>query len=682
MISDLQTAIKFLLDADNGSYISLMALSTHAIKSKLVDDASIAQAINAAFLIALTGENNKDYTKCINLLGYMAKSKDWGHVARFYQSGLSLIFDEINHVCEYYPDFANNLSNLASIVNRGEKLEQTQNIEELYWSVFFPEGSGILTNPEEHVNQLREYRKVVINELNPKPISDPANEILFTSNVLLTLPGEESSIDHLVLNDEVKEVIRKSVEEPQIYWYDHPIQIGVPIENNEVVYGLRGLTEALEYERHFGKVSRSSRLTCLLSVSVTHPSLGNIAKNYLEAELTRAGGIKHLNLYVFTEADPAANHYLGITDTDGLYKVFGVDGEYGRHYSFLKAISAFWAALIQPMVRGTFKIDLDQVFPQNELLENTSGTAFDHLRTPLWGANGTDVNGQLVNLGVIAGALVNESDISKSIFTPDVHFPERPTAPEQYIFFSKLPQALSTQAEMLARYNTSNLNGRQVCLQRVHVTGGTNGILVDSLKKYRPFTPSFIGRAEDQAYILSTINQPEPKLAYAHEAGLIMRHDKEAFAQTAIQSAHTGTMIGDYVRIIYFSAYARLLSDDIYEIKSSLDPFTGCFISRIPITIAYLHFSINAAQFYLSGKNQQGLEFIKNGSSRIGDAIAFTCGKNSQFIQQYKIERVSWNRYYDILQAIEKALAESDDFALRLREKAQKLTTNSQIQIP
>ncbi|MCK5314364.1 MAG: hypothetical protein KAJ53_04550, partial [Anaerolineales bacterium] len=162
MISQLQTALEFLLNADFESNNSLMAVSANAINSKLKDDASIAQAINAAFLISLTGEGNADYTKSINLLAHMAKSADWGNVARFYQNGLKLIVDEVNLTCEIYPNFADNLFNLASRVNSGVNLEKNHNIEELFWSVFFPEGSGILANPEEHINRLREYRKVVI----------------------------------------------------------------------------------------------------------------------------------------------------------------------------------------------------------------------------------------------------------------------------------------------------------------------------------------------------------------------------------------------------------------------------------------------------------------------------------------------------------------------------------------
>ena len=106
---------------------------------------------------------------------------------------------------------------------------------------------------------------------------------------------------------------------------------------------------------------------------------------------------------------------------------------------------------------------------------------------------------------MIAGALVNEADLHRSLFTPDVQFPARPPSPEEHFFFSTLPQALSTEAEMMARYDGSGLDGRRKCIERIHVTGGTNGILIDSWRRHRPFTPTFIGRAEDQAYILSAL---------------------------------------------------------------------------------------------------------------------------------------------------------------------------------
>ena len=241
----------------------------------------------------------------------------------------------------------------------------------------------------------------------------------------------------------------------------------------------------------------------------------------IDEVLSHAGFLKNLDVYVFTETDtqqiikdiltPSALYFLEHQDATAELAMFGVDGEYGRHYSFLKAMAAFWHVFIEPRVKATFKIDLDQIFPQQTLVEQTGASAFEHFTTALWGANGTDSRGRPVELGMIAGALVNESDIDNSLFTPDVRFPELPQLPDQRLFFSILPQAISTHAEMMTQYITRWFDGVNTCIQRVHVTGGTNGIRIDSMRRHRPFTPSFIGRAEDQAYLLSAIKNSRRK---------------------------------------------------------------------------------------------------------------------------------------------------------------------------
>jgi hypothetical protein len=176
-------------------------------------------------------------------------------------------------------------------------------------------------------------------------------------------------------------------------------------------------------------------LLCALSASVTHRGLQEIAKRCLKEELLRSAWLKNLDVYVFMESDtrriveeiltPAAVHYLRCNHAKEHLSVFGVEGEYGRHYSFLKAIAPFWSIFIQPEIRATFKIDLDQVLPQKELVEQAGASALEHLKTPLWGARGWDSNGEPVELGMIAGALVDERDIARSQFTPDVPFPDR-----------------------------------------------------------------------------------------------------------------------------------------------------------------------------------------------------------------------------------------------------------------
>ena len=400
--------------------------------------------------------------------------------------------------------------------------------------------------------------------------------------------------------------------------------------------------------------------------------------------------MENLNIYLFTENEtdsliteilvPAAEKYLNLDpkQVKEQLQVFGVDGEYGRHYSFLKAISALWQVFINPSVKSTFKIDLDQVFPQRELNNETGSSVFEHLCTPLWGAEGLDANDDPVNLDMIAGALVNEKDIHNSIFTADVTIPDKITNAEDLIFFSKLPQSISTEAEMLTKYDLKNPDGEKTCIQRVHVTGGTNGILIKSLFKYRPFTPSFFGRAEDQAYIMSVLGREEKNLAYVHKDGLIMRHDKEAFAQEAMKAAHIGKLVGDYTRILFFSAYSDHLAEDKTRIKKWLDPFTGCFISKIPVTVVYLRFALKARQFFQDGKSDEGVAFLKNGTRRIRETLKFI---SADLEGKYRQERAGWELYYKILRACQTAINKDEAYINDLKDRAQKLIKECHLNI-
>jgi hypothetical protein len=657
---------------------------TEHFDPKTSNEVGIARSLNAAFLVTLTGPTHPAFGEARQYLDHMASSSAWAQIAWFYLEGIRRVREEIKGTCERDVDFARDLKTLSAWVSTHGNLADRERTTERIWSVFCPEATGIRGREREHVEALRERRAVTITEAATSRIRNPSEEILLTSNVLLTLPAAVNSLDDLPLGSDLIEELHSIALEPQLYWYDHPIQLDGDRNHDEVVYGLRGLEVALAFEKARGNMPEDAKIPCLLSVSVTHRGLQRIARKYIQQQLVQLGPLKSTRVYVFTEADtqrmieevlaPAAERYLQRAKAREVLAVFGVDGEYAVHYSFLKAIGAFWSVFIQPAVRAIFKIDLDQVFPQEVLVTETGASAFEHLRTPLWGAQGIDSNGQAVDFGMIAGALVNQRDIDKSLFTPDIPFPHRELSPDEYIFFSALPQALSTEAEMMTRYGTVRLDGKARCLQRIHVTGGTTGILIDSLRRHRPFTPSFIGRAEDQAYILSVLDSPSPRLAYVHKDGLIMRHDKEAFAQEAIQSGQVGKLIGDYVRILYLSAYAQAVSNDMVKVKEELHPFTGCFISRIPITIVYLRLALKAASFFAVGKDKDGLELITIGAQRITRAVDFIRGHAKLLKQQYEKERVSWNLYYDVLSRVENALSNGDGFALDLRRKAAELT--------
>jgi hypothetical protein len=426
----------------------------------------------------------------------MANDAYWGAAAQFYRRGLRIIPGEITSQAAKHPDLAQRLDELAGWLGAHPEPGSAVLAEQM-WRLFFPEGAGVLTAKTAKETSLRTRRTVTIDQLNPQPITDPAKQILFTSNVLLTIPAAGIDLEALPYDDALKQQIRAAMSEPQDYWFDHPIQIGVAPEANELLYGLRGLDEMMAYEKAQGNVPADERLTCLLSVSVTHDGLKAAAKPYLAFELARAGKLHHLDLFLFTEMEtaqlidkvlaPRAEAFLDDADIDALWLVFGVDGRYGRHYTFLKAIGPLWQIVADDRVRATFKIDLDQVFPQPVLAAETGQSALAHFTSPLWGATGIDADGNALELGMMAGLLVNERDIDLGLFTPDVNYPTAGAlSPDEYIFFSKLPQALSTQGEMMTRYNTPDLNGRpQACLQRIHVTGGTIGILNEAFGRLR-----------------------------------------------------------------------------------------------------------------------------------------------------------------------------------------------------
>jgi hypothetical protein len=205
---------------------------------------------------------------------------------------------------------------------------------------------------------------------------------------------------------------------------------------------------------------------------------------------------------------------------------------------------------------------------------------------------------------------------------------------------------------MTARYGSPPLDGRTACLQRVHVTGGTNGIWIEALRRHCPFTPSFIGRAEDQAYLMSTFGHDGPRLAYVHCPGLVMRHDKEAFAGEAIRAARSGKAVGDIVRVLQFSAYARALGD-VAALKSRFDPFTGCFVSRIPRVVALLRFALVAAAEFREGRPEAGVEFVRSGASRLSDELAFTNASTGGLERRLARERDGWTSFFEGLSAAE-----------------------------
>jgi hypothetical protein len=578
----------------------------------------------------------------------------------FLRTGAKLVQRELQHLFENDRELQTVLHRLATEIRQGGS-RWDESIRRKMWKLFFPEGATLDTDREGAIGKLRNLRGVEVTELNDNPLTAPLDEMIFTSNVLLSVPEGRDSVATLDLSDDLKDRILAVMDEPQHYYYDHPIHIGIDLESNEAFYGLRGLNDTVAFEKARGAVPRDRQATVILSLSVTHTGLHHVAREYLAAELAKAPPLEHLQVYLFTEADTekVVRHLLGPylsdsgVDTGAVEKVtavFGVDGEYGRHYSFLKAVAPLWSVFKDSRIRGTFKIDLDQVFPQAELIAETGESALDHFRTPLWGARGKDRQGREVELAMIAGALVNEKDIHRGLFTPDVPMPEDIPPGEAAVFFNKLPMAVSTRAEMMTRYDQPQHH----CIYRIHVTGGTNGILLDALRRHRPFTPTFIGRAEDQGYILSVLYGPSPHLRYLHKPGLIMRHDKEAFAGASIAAAEHGRFVGDLARTLLFSGYADVLPWGFDRTKEETDPFTGCFITRRRYTVVFLRLALKAASLCASGRDGEARKLLAIADEKLTPLLD-TGAEGFDLAGRLRSEREAWDLFYDALDRAEAA---------------------------
>ena len=497
---------------------------------------------------------------------------------------------------------------------------ETQSKKNL-WNLFCPEASEASEDPNSLKEKLLKKRKLSNLNQSKKTLSNPSKEILFSSNVLITTPSDFSSPN---IPEEIKYEVKEFKNLNQSFWYDHPIQLDASKIENEIIYGLENLDNAIAFEVQRKNIDKLGKITLVLSVSVTHQGLEKIALKYLKTIIKTNLKLKHIDVFLFDEDTCKKITSIVFPDKDQTNNIMGVNGNYGRHFTFLKYILLLWNKFVDSNIRYSFKIDLDQIFDQEVLLNTTGFSIFEIFKNQkYWGGMATDQEGKKVDLGLLAGALVNKKDISQSLFTPDVKRPDNndlfSKLSSKKIFCPEWPQSVSTETELMYRSDD---------IQRIHVTGGTTGITLDSLKKWTPFTPSFINRAEDQAFGISTIQEGE-YLSHIHGKDLIMRHDKHAFAMKSIEMSKFGKEIGNLERILLFSHYAYEHELGYEKLKYRLWPFTSSFLSKYPELLTGLIFLIDGCF--------NGGDYVSSGSKRLMKTHIFCKTKLNTQLQKEKI---------------------------------------------
>ncbi len=232
----------------------------------------VARTLNAAFLILLQGPSHPAYAAANDHLEAAKRDPDWGEAARFYVEGAALVAKEIAEARRGDPGLARRLDRLSGWVAEPRNLADRRTTAEEFWAVFFPEAAGIEADRPGRLEALRCRRRISVTCPNPSPLADPARELLFTSNVLLTVPPAGADLDALPLGEDTKRTLREALREPQLFWYDHPIPVGVRPENNEILHGLGGLEEAFRPSCWPSSASRRTGSSSSCRPSYVRPS--------------------------------------------------------------------------------------------------------------------------------------------------------------------------------------------------------------------------------------------------------------------------------------------------------------------------------------------------------------------------------------------------------------------------
>ncbi|MGD9125333.1 MAG: hypothetical protein PVG60_09580, partial [Desulfarculaceae bacterium] len=220
MHGELATLIQSLIRTpDGGPGLSGLDIPAQ-FDQQAAEPEALARSLNAAFLLAVAGD-----ATAANYLGAQAHENEAGELAGFFKQGLQRVQGEVSQAVTESPQLAASLEKAAAKLV--DPTISRQKALPLVWEVFFPEGLAGLGKRAPAVAELLRRRRIEVASPNPEPIDNPGKQVLFTSNVLLTIPAPDYDPDSLGLDAVAKKQLAAACQAGQDFWYDHPIPLGV-----------------------------------------------------------------------------------------------------------------------------------------------------------------------------------------------------------------------------------------------------------------------------------------------------------------------------------------------------------------------------------------------------------------------------------------------------------------------
>ncbi len=571
---------------------------------------------------------------------------------------------------------------------------------------------------QDIVKDIQGQNRLRLIASNENFIANPIEEVIFTTNVLVTPPRSESLIPE-GLPGWAEKSLKSAMGLPVDWYFDHPMEMATTedaVHASEFIHCLRRLEESFRAEIEIEKsalkhhIRQGDKVPLYISISPTHggKNLGRVAREVLKcqyAAAVKSGILPELEIvepYLYSQIDvkrlvkdvlaPAAKHYfpeISDKEIEGYLSFLGVEGYYAMHYNFLKAFGSL-AKFMKPRVKAVIKIDTDQSFPAERFYRETGWCWLESFTLPTLGALARDQNERDIYLGCFAGSLTNLDELigKDDLFLPDISIPDVPESipeGEAGVFYQGLLQALITRGEAFP----PELQWRALKIlneypyMRTFVTGGTTGFLIEALERYAPFVDTHVHRAEDQAFLLSVLfDQYDGNLLrYVYFPGLHMIHEKESFASESIKIAEPYKKIYDLERIWNFSHLARALCEikgwDFKDVRKTLNFFTASFIQPFPGLLALTRFVLSVAG--KGGRNTEDIIYQKEGLKRLSK-IAFSQERYYRETRTRVAKQIkAWRFYYDLMIRLRESAKKGDPFALALKKKAIEINNNCKL---
>ncbi|MBW1792972.1 MAG: hypothetical protein JRJ38_00830 [Deltaproteobacteria bacterium] len=667
--------------------------------------------INAAVLICLCGEKHPLFQRAWDYLS--VPDAVYGEQKKTYLKFYEIIQEEI--VKRIESDAA-----LVKVLRDAIRAGDPDRLKAARLEIFNPLAAKTLSRFDagQIVNDIQKQNRLRLIASNENFIANPIEEVIFTTNVLVTAPRSESLIPG-GLTGWAEKSLKSVIGLPVDWYFDHPMEMATTedaLHASEFIFCLRKLEETFHSEIEIEKtawkdhIREGDKVPLYISISPTHGqvNLGTAAREVLKCQYTAAvksGILQELKIvepYLYSQADvkhlindvlrPAAKRYfpeIPDKEIEGYLSFFGLEGYYAMHYNFLKAFGSL-AKFMNPRVKAVIKIDTDQSFPAKRFYRETGSCWLESFTLQALGGLARDQNERNIYLGCFAGSLTNRDELidKDDLFLPDISIPDVPESipeGEAGVFYQGLLQSLITRGEAFppeVQWRALKILNEYPYM-RTFVTGGTTGFLIEALERYAPFVDAHVHRAEDQAFLLSVLfdEYNGNLLRYLYFPGLHMIHEKESFAAESIKIAEPYKKIYDLERIWNFSFLARALCEikgwAFEDVKRSLNFFTASFIHPFPGLLALTRFVLSVAG--RGGRNREDIIYQKEGLKRLSK-IAFSQDRYYRETRTRVAKQIkAWRFYYDLMIRLRESAKKGDPFALALKRKAIEINNNCKL---